>query len=221
MRHLLTFKRSGVASVFNKVDNFKRYTSDEEDEEGENDGGSQQSTPTLVQKPIVERNSSAAEWIGITTNSEECSYSSADNSGSQLEYSENNGAEWNDYVTPSVILNSNCAISDRSRCTIECNLEFPFHLNVPFISLAVNCTIWDGRELKKVEMSVLDISSVIIKRVEAIPDTCDYIYIGVVFSLVLSLVPAFCRLCEVRDQINSSSKSITTSNISFQFIFHF
>lgn len=57
--------------------------------------------------------------------------------------------------------------------------------------------MWDGRELKKVEMTVLDISSAIIKRVEALPDTYDYIYIGIVFSLVLSLVPAFCRLCEV------------------------
>lgn len=47
-------------------------------------------------------------------------------------------------------------------------------------------------------MSVLDISSAIIERVEAIPETCDYIYIGVAFSIVLSLVPAFCRLCEVR-----------------------
>lgn len=64
-------------------------------------------------------------------------------------------------------------------------------------SISVNCTIWDGRDVKKVEMSVLDISSAIIKRVEAIPDTCDYVYIGLVFSLVLSLVPAFCRLCEV------------------------
>lgn len=124
MRHLLSLKRSGVAPVFNKVDNLKKlfnvplYISDEEDEEGEIDGGSQQSSPTLVHKPI-ERTSSAAEWIGITTNSEECSYSSADNSGSQLEYSENNGGEWNDYVTPTVILNSNCAISDRSRCQIR------------------------------------------------------------------------------------------------------
>lgn len=63
--------------------------------------------------------------------------------------------------------------------------------------ISVNCTIWDGCEVKKAEMSVLDISSAIIKRVEAIPDTCDYVYIGLVFSLVLSLVPAFCRLCEV------------------------
>lgn len=61
----------------------------------------------------------------------------------------------------------------------------------------VSCTIWDEREAKKAEMSVLDISSAIIERVEAMPETCDYVYIGVVFSIVLSLVPAFCRLCEV------------------------
>lgn len=67
-------------------------------------------------------------------------------------------------------------------------------LSLPFL---VNCTIWDGRDVKKAEMSVLDISSTIIKRVEAIPETCDYVYIGLVFSFILSLVPAFCRLCEV------------------------
>lgn len=66
-----------------------------------------------------------------------------------------------------------------------------------FFRKLVNCTVWDGREVKKTEMSVLDISSAIIKRVEDIVDTCDYVYIGLVFSLVLSLVPAFCRLCEV------------------------
>lgn len=114
MRHLLSLKRTGVTPVFNNVDNLKRYTSDEEDEEDEIDGGSQPPSPTLPHKP--EGASSAAEWIGITTNSEECSYSSADNSESQLEYSENNCGEWNDYVTPAVILNSNCAISDRSEC---------------------------------------------------------------------------------------------------------
>lgn len=68
-----------------------------------------------------------------------------------------------------------------------------------FHFIPVNCSVWDGREGKKTEMSVLDISSAIIKRVDSIPETCDYVYIGVVFSLVLSLVPAFCRFCEVSD----------------------
>lgn len=115
MRHLLTLKRTCVAPVFSNRDNLKRYTSDEEDDEIDDVETSQPSSPTLAHKQIGDGTASAAEWIGITTNSEECSYSSADNSESQLEYSENNGCEWNDYVTPTVILNSNCAIGDRSK----------------------------------------------------------------------------------------------------------
>lgn len=55
-------------------------------------------------------------------------------------------------------------------------------------------------------MSVLDISSAIIDNVEAMPETCDYVYIGLTFSILLSLVPAFCRLCEVND----SERSVNT-----------
>lgn len=215
MRHLLQLKRAaGVSSMYNK--NRENYhTSD--DEEDEVDGGSQPSSPTLAHKsppPSLVHHQGPAEWIGITTNSEEdCSYSSADNSESQLEYSENNFCEWNDYVTP--ILNSNCAIGDRSewfwapkKIVRICIVLIPliivclfFFVEQIVLNPSVNCTIWDARDVKKTEMSVLDISSAIIKRVEAIPDTCDYVYMGLVFSLVLSLVPAFCRLCEVNHMI--------------------
>lgn len=70
----------------------------------------------------------------------------------------------------------------------------------------VSCTIWRKRETKKAEMSVLDIASAIIDNVEAMPDTCDYVYIGLSFSILLSLVPAFCRLCDV------SGKETKTKN---------
>lgn len=54
-------------------------------------------------------------------------------------------------------------------------------------------------------MSVLDISSTIIEKVEAMPETCDYIYIGSFLSILLSLIPAFCRLCEsIVDPTNST-----------------
>lgn len=124
MRHLLQMKRAaGVSSIYKNRDNLlKSYTSD--DEEDEIDGESQPSSPTLAHKPLLTSSPPSsmvqgpAEWIGITTNSEEdCSYSSADNSESQLEYSENNFCEWNDYVTP--ILNSNSAIGDRSECWLK------------------------------------------------------------------------------------------------------
>lgn len=104
--------KRGVTSMYKNRENLlKTYTSD--DEEDELDGGSQPSSPILVHKSPSTIVQGPAEWIGITTNSEEdCSYSSADNSESQLEYSENNFSEWNEYITP--ILNSNCAIGDRS-----------------------------------------------------------------------------------------------------------
>lgn len=44
-------------------------------------------------------------------------------------------------------------------------------------------------------MSVLEISSCIIDNVESMPETNDYIYIGIFFSFLLSLIPCFCRLC--------------------------
>lgn len=55
-------------------------------------------------------------------------------------------------------------------------------------------------------MSVLDISSAIIERVDAIPDTCEYVYIGLALSIMLSLVPVFCRLCEAAANMSNSAE---------------
>ncbi|XP_050073672.1 protein phtf [Anopheles maculipalpis] len=116
----------------------------------------------------------------VLTEGEECSYSSELNhSDTQNEHSDDD-YELED--VPTLILNPACGASDR-----------------------VSCTIWEAREAKKAEMSVLDISSAIIERVEAMPESCDYVYIGVVLSVFLSLVPAFCRLCEATvDSTNST-----------------
>lgn len=46
-------------------------------------------------------------------------------------------------------------------------------------------------------MSVLDISTSITKKVEAMPKSSDYIYIGLVLSVLLTLVPVVTRICEV------------------------
>ncbi|XP_035792537.1 putative homeodomain transcription factor [Anopheles albimanus] len=112
--------------------------------------------------------------------SDECSLSSElDHSDTQNEHSDD---EYELEDAPTIILNPSCGSTDR-----------------------VSCTIWDAREAKKAEMSVLDISSAIIERVEGMPESCDYVYIGAVLSVVLSLVPAFCRLCEATvDSTNST-----------------
>lgn len=77
-------------------------------------------------------------------------------------------------------------------------------LNPNDSSEKVSCTIWTKHEAKKTEMSVLDISVAIIQRVESIPETCDYVYIGLVLSLILSLTPTYCRLCDVAMDSNST-----------------
>lgn len=103
--------------------------SSETDEEGDDVDSQPSSTLT---PPFPESAASATEWIGITTNSEECSYSSCDNSESQLEYSENGGGEYDNF-TPTVILNSGCGLSDRSKlkrlkCMGDMSINwFPFY----------------------------------------------------------------------------------------------
>lgn len=72
--------------------------------------------------------------------------------------------------------------------------------------ILVSCTVWDHREIKKAQMSVLEIASCIIENVELMPETNDYIYIGIFFSFILSLIPFFCRLCEITLDSEKSSE---------------
>lgn len=143
-------------------------SSEDTDEEG--DVGETAPSPiSIISSPNYnEGGTSATDWFGITTNSEECSYSSE---MENTDFTNDDGLD-HDY-TPTVILNPSGGSNDR-----------------------INCTIWDRHDVKKAEMSVLDISSCIIERVEAMPETCDYLYIGIAFSIFLSFVPIFCRLCE-------------------------
>uniref|UniRef100_T1PJG5 Male germ-cell putative homeodomain transcription factor n=1 Tax=Musca domestica TaxID=7370 RepID=T1PJG5_MUSDO len=159
-------------------------SSDETEEDG--DDGDLISSPASQggnTSNCNECTTSATEWLGITTNSDECSYSSEyDNSDDYKgnQYSDENISDL-DY-TPTVILNPH-GTSDR-----------------------ISCTIWDHREIKKAQMSVLEISSAIIENVELMPETNDYIYIGIFFSFVLSLIPVFCRLCEITMDSEKSSE---------------
>ena len=87
---------------------------DSSDTDEEGDDGELMSSIHSSSQPYNEGTTSATEWIGITTNSEECSYSSADidQSDSQIEYSENGGAEYD--FSANFILNPSCGIGDRS-----------------------------------------------------------------------------------------------------------
>uniref|UniRef100_A0A1A9W9R9 PHTF1/2 N-terminal domain-containing protein n=1 Tax=Glossina brevipalpis TaxID=37001 RepID=A0A1A9W9R9_9MUSC len=165
--------------------------SSEETEEGGDEGDLISSPATPANTNYNECTTSATEWLGITTNNcpqssklklfrlitshyvgDECSYSSdLDNSDNYKGNSDEYGCDLD--FTPATILNPHGA-SDR-----------------------ISCTIWDHHDIKKAQMSVLEISSRIIENVESMTETNDYVYIGIFFSILLSLIPCFCRLCEV------------------------
>ncbi len=60
----------------------------------------------------------------------------------------------------------------------------------------VSCTIWVGQDAKKADLTVLDISSTIIGKVEIIRENSDYLYLGIFFSSILAFLPSLWRIKE-------------------------
>ncbi|XP_075215906.1 putative homeodomain transcription factor isoform X2 [Lycorma delicatula] len=149
---------------------------------------------------LTEGTTSAAEWIGITTNSEECSYSSDMDDIPLSSDINDHPFPWEFQMSPSVILSPSCAASDK-----------------------VSCTMWEKRDVKKADLSVLDISSAIIARVEAMPEQMEFFYAGMVASVLLAAIPSIHRL--VTDSSNMTTLTQSDSLVpaalnvnSFDFI---
>ncbi|XP_037026446.1 putative homeodomain transcription factor isoform X2 [Bradysia coprophila] len=83
------------------------------------------------------------------------------------------------------------SMSDRSE-----NNSFPLAHTFKPVNDKISCSLWRGNKLTKVEMSVLDISTSITNKVETMTKSSDYIYIGLMLSVLLTLVPVLCRICE-------------------------
>ncbi|XP_046674935.1 LOW QUALITY PROTEIN: protein phtf [Homalodisca vitripennis] len=149
---------------------------------GESDG---ETVPDLT--------TSAAEWIGITTNSEECSYSSDMDqvqTTNNSELTDHHPFAWEFQISPAAILSPSCASSDK-----------------------VSCTMWDKREVKKAELSVLDISSAIIARVEGMPENLDYFYGGLFAAVLLAAVPSLCRLSTSLGDVTVGGTPLNVSSL--------
>ncbi|KAL3890661.1 hypothetical protein ACJMK2_002942 [Sinanodonta woodiana] len=53
----------------------------------------------------------------------------------------------------------------------------------------VTCIIWELNECKKIELTAMDIGWAIIETVDKIPESSDYIRIGLMFSILMALTP--------------------------------
>lgn len=149
---------------------------------------------------FTEATTSATEWMGVTTNSDECSYSSEfeeSDLNSEANFNCNEFVEhpfsWEFELPPSILSSSVCASSDR-----------------------VSCTIWTRRDIKKAELSVLDISSAIIERAESTTESMDYFYGGLILALLISLMPSIRRLT---DRMNVESGNSTILELPYEFSF--
>ncbi|XP_059140412.1 uncharacterized protein LOC131928402 isoform X2 [Physella acuta] len=58
----------------------------------------------------------------------------------------------------------------------------------------VSCVIWEGNDCKKVDLTALDIGWAIIDKVDSLPESSDYFLIGLLFSVLMGLVPLVFRI---------------------------
>lgn len=65
----------------------------------------------------------------------------------------------------------------------------------------VGCFVWDTDEIERIDMTGLEISSRIIKKVESSPDSCDDILLGFGISGMLMLLPIAYRVYHSRDRL--------------------
>ncbi|GFS03504.1 homeodomain transcription factor [Elysia marginata] len=57
----------------------------------------------------------------------------------------------------------------------------------------VSCLIWEGSECKKVDLTALDIGWAIIDKVDSLPESSDYFLIGLLFSVIIAMMPLVFR----------------------------
>ncbi|XP_060523961.1 protein phtf isoform X2 [Cylas formicarius] len=133
--------------------------------------------------------SSPRDWAaGVTTNSEDCSSDLDDVSDA-----------------PPAERCSDCFWLDGDTNIL---------LNPP--SVKATCTIWERNEIKKADLTMLDISSAIIAKVDTTLMTSDYFYAGIVVSAMLALLPCFCQLSEDTSEVNQFIDM--WRNVSSQFV---
>ncbi|XP_050393677.1 protein PHTF1 [Patella vulgata] len=63
----------------------------------------------------------------------------------------------------------------------------------------VSCVIWEGNECKKVDLTALDIGWAIIDKVDNLPESSDYIWIGICFSFLIGCVPLAFRAYHTKE----------------------
>lgn len=73
-----------------------------------------------------------------------------------------------------------------------------YYYFILFLFFTVSCAIWQQCEYQKVDLSVLDISSAVIRKVESVKHSNEYFFLGLLFSIVLAFIPVIFRVSQYR-----------------------
>jgi len=85
----------------------------------------------------------------------------------------------------------------------------------------ISCIIWHNNEWKGVDLSMLEISNCIIMNVKKASLSVDYFYVGIIFSILIGLMPIYYQNNERIFILSSSSNNNETIGESQQSLFNY
>lgn len=81
----------------------------------------------------------------------------------------------------------------------------------------ISCTLFQEKEWQKIDLSMIDISSMIIKKVDTTRYSNEYFYFAILFSLLFAFIPQIFRFQQLCTNLNSTeflqSNPATLSNL--------
>lgn len=110
--------------------------------------------------------------------------------------------------------NDNCADNKRLNSLTSKNLSL-----FPDDSIEkISCTIFQEKEWQKIDLSMIDISSMIIKKVDTTRYSNEYFYFAILFSLIFAFIPQIFRFQQLCTNLNSTeflqSNTVSLSNLA-------
>ncbi|KAL8575034.1 hypothetical protein ACOMHN_063566 [Nucella lapillus] len=144
-------------------------------------------SPEGVNKATI----SSEEWED-RMQSDVTTSSSFSTSNSESELSENESNSREEFVEEDLVNEglSSSAFHDINLIQAPTSTNLTSHNAQPD---KVSCMIWEGNECKKLDLTALDIGWAIIDKVDNLPESSDYIFIGVALSFFLGCVPLVYR----------------------------
>ena len=83
-----------------------------------------------------------------------------------------------------------------------------------YCHFAVSCIIWEGREAKKISLSPLDIAWSIVENVDKTTDNCDFVWFGMLMSMVIMLTPVAFQFYHQWDQLSITDEILSLTYLA-------